>query len=249
MRWVVLCAVILAVAGCAQTAAPAGSEQACVQFGVTALENHVTITTVPPACRGLSGADINDAVARALSIAARGAHGKAASRARAASLSPLLARLIQAQSAQAASPAPAAVTSIAAPSDRETLGVPALAVWLLTLGLGTAMVRRWIFRLLGRGPLSGRALGRLPPAAIVAHAGLALAGLLAWGIYLIGGWAGAGWSACAVLLVVISLGVALISLWLPERGQASHPPAALVVAHGVVAVTTITLVLAALGTG
>jgi hypothetical protein len=73
--------------------------------------------------------------------------------------------------------------------------------------------------------------------------------LAAWAYYLIAGWIGAGWAGCVILLLATSLGVALISLWLPERGQARHPPAVLIAAHGVLAVTTITLVLATLGSG
>ena len=240
------CAVILVLSGCAKTAVRADSEQACVQFSVTALENRDTVTSVPAPCRGLTGAGINDAVARAIGIVAGRAGGKAASRARTSSLSPLLAGLIQPVSAQAPAPAAGPATQAAVAEDRETLGIPALAFWLLTVGMGTAMVRRRIARMLSR---RGTDRGRLPPSVIVAHAGLALASLLAWTVYLIAGWAGAGWSACAGLLLVASLGVALISLWLPERGPGWHPPAALIVAHGVLAVTTITLVLAALSTG
>lgn len=248
------CAAILALAGCAQPAATArtGSEQACVQFGVSALQARSTVSAVPAACRGLTTAEINEAVARALDVVSRSAGGKAAARARAASLSPLLARLIGTVAAPGAGQVPyRAPVAASAAGDRETLGIPALAAWLLTAALGTAMIRRWILRLLSRGQQPGAApdSGRLPPAVVLAHPVLALAGLLAWVVYLIAGWAGAGWFACAVLLLVTSLGVALISLWLPERGPGRHPPAALIMAHGVLAVTTITFVLTALGSG
>jgi hypothetical protein len=261
------CAAILAVSGCAQhtVAARTGSEQACVQFGVRALETRSTVTAVPAACRGLTTAEINQAVATALSAVARSTvarstvagtaggnvGGKAASRARAASLSPLLNRLIGKVSAPSARQAPEQAQLAAPAGDRETLGIPALAVWLLTAALGTAMIRRWIMRLLSLDKSSSQspAGGRLPPAVILAHPVLALAGLVAWAVYLIAGWTGAGWFACAVLLLVTSLGVALISLWLPERGPGRHPPAALIMAHGVLAVTTITLVLTALISG
>jgi hypothetical protein len=249
-------AALLAVSGCAQYVAgsQAGSERACIQFGVNALHAHSTVTTVPAACRGLSAAQINQAVARALDTVVAGTHGKAESRNRAATLSPLLAGLISTVPAAAVKPAAEptlAVKPAAAAGDRETTGIPALAAWAITIGLGTTMVRRWILRLLRHRPSPDRpgAAGRLPSAVILAHAGLALAGLLAWASYLIAGWTGAGWCACAVLLLAISLGVALISLWLPERGPGRHPPVALIAAHGVLAVTTITLVLAALGSG
>ena len=249
---------VATLAGCAQqrAASQAGSEQACVQFGVSALTRHVTVTTVPAACRDLTGAEINTAVARALGTVAGSTGGKAARRARAASLSPLLAGLIQAVPAPAPAPVPVPEPARAAAGDRETFGIPALLAWLLTVGLGTTMIRRWVLRLLSRSrAATGLARdglihdGRLPPAVIVGHAGLAVAGLLAWAAYLIAGWTDAGWAGCVTLVMVISLGIALLSLWLPERGQARHPSAALAGAHGVLAVTTITLVLAALGSG
>jgi manganese efflux pump family protein len=233
-----------------------------VQFGVSALERSSPVTSVPAACRGLTNAEINSAVARAIDIVVGGGRGKAARRARAASLSPLLARLIQTVPARApepgarpgarpgASPAARPAARVAA-GDREVLGIPALFAWLFTASLGTAMIRRWILRLLrrNRSPDAPPRAGQLSPAVIVAHAGLAAAGLLAWVGYLIAGWGGAGWAACVILLLATSLGVAQISLWLPERGQARHPPVILVAGHGVLAVTTITLVLAALGSG
>jgi hypothetical protein len=250
---------VATLAGCAQqrAASQAGSEQACVQFGVSALTRHVTVTTMPAACRDLTGAEINTAVVRALDTVAGSTGGKAARRARAASLSPLLAGLIQAVPAPAPQPVPVTEPALATAGDRETFGIPALLAWLLTVGLGTTMIRRWIVRLLSRsraatGGLARDGLaqdGRLPSAVIVGHAGLAVAGLLAWAAYLIAGWTDAGWAGCVTLVMVISLGIALLSVWLPERGQARHPSAALAGAHGVLAVTTIALVLAALGSG
>jgi hypothetical protein len=260
---------VVTLAGCAQprAASRAGSEQACVQFGVSALTRHVTVTAVPAACRDLTGAEINTAVARALGTVAGSTAGKAARRARATSLSPLLAGLIQAVPAPAAAPVPVTEPALAAAGDPETFGIPALLAWLLTVGLGTTMIRRRILRLLSRGRAATGALardgvardgvardgvardGRLAPAVIVGHAGLAVAGLLAWAAYLIAGWTEAGWAGCVTLVLVISLGIALLSLRFPERGQARQPSAVLAGAHGVLAVTTIALVLAALGSG
>jgi hypothetical protein len=250
---------VVTLAGCAQprAASQAGSEQACVQFGVSALTRHVTVTAVPAACRDLTGAEINTAVARALGTVAGSTAGKAARRARATSLSPLLAGLIQAVPAPAAAPVPVTEPALAAAGDLETFGIPALLAWLLTVGLGTTMIRRRILRLLSRGRAATGGVarggvardGRLAPAVIVGHAGLAVAGLLAWAAYLIAGWTEAGWAGCVTLVLVISLGIALLSLRFPERGQARQPSAVLAGAHGVLAVTTIALVLAALGSG
>jgi hypothetical protein len=95
-----------------------------------------------------------------------------------------------------------------------------------------------------------------------AAAGAVLAGLLAWSAYLATGLAAAAWAGCVLLLPVAGLGMALMSLWLPERllvgataaaaqaapagpGAARHPPALIVAAHGVFAVATILFALLA----
>ena len=71
--------------------------------------------------------------------------------------------------------------------------------------------------------------GRLPPSLIFTHFGLAVAGLLVWGAYLATGLAAAAWAACVLLLPVAGLGMALVSLWLPERSlAAATAPAATV---------------------
>jgi hypothetical protein len=147
-------------------------------FGITALERHVTVTSLPAACAGLTYAQVNDAVDGAL-----------------------------------------------------------------------ATVAGWIIH----GGLRREQAGRVPSSAIFAHAGLAVAGLLVWAVYLATGLTGVGWADCVFVVAVTSLGVALISLWLPEHPAATrparHPPASTVAAHGVFAVTTILLVLAAIGLG
>ncbi|MGH3395013.1 MAG: hypothetical protein ACRDPO_10005, partial [Streptosporangiaceae bacterium] len=60
--------VALMLAGCssAATAPPGPSAQSCSAFGVRALERHVTVTTVPLACAGLSQATVNLALSRAV---------------------------------------------------------------------------------------------------------------------------------------------------------------------------------------
>ena len=72
------------------------------RFGISAIEHHVTITSVPAACRGPTGAQINFAVGTALHAVAGTVHGKARIRARALKLSPLLAQLVTAVPASAA---------------------------------------------------------------------------------------------------------------------------------------------------
>jgi len=74
----------LAAAGCAQPARPRqASVAACTEFGVSAIERHVTVTSVPAACAGLTRAQVNFAVSSALHAMAVGAHGKVRQRERA----------------------------------------------------------------------------------------------------------------------------------------------------------------------
>jgi hypothetical protein len=244
MRTSAAAGLMLAVAGCAhQAAGPRqASEQSCRQFGIVAIEHRETVRSVPAACRGLTRAQVNAAVAEALHEVAGNAGGKARQRARVLALSPSLAYLVRAAPAQAGSaPAPglgsgAAGAAASRPASRLPFGVAALLAWLATAGAGAAMIARRIIR-------------RLPSPVIVAHAGLALAGLLAWTCYLATGLRGAGWTGCGILVLAISLGVALISLWLPEqsgRTPARHPPAIVVAAHGMLAVATLALALAAI---
>jgi len=140
------------------------------------------------------------------------------------------------------------------------LALAALVSWLITVGLGSWMMARWITR----GGFRRARLSRagLPPSLIFTHFGLAVAGLLAWSAYLATGLAAVAWAGCLLLLPVAGLGMALVSLWLPERspagataaaaqaapagpGAARHPPALIVAAHGVFAVATILLALLA----
>jgi hypothetical protein len=117
-----------------------------------------------------------------------------------------------------------------------------------------------------------------PPLVIIGHFGLAAAGLVLWIAYLVAGWNALAWIAVAVLLPVAGLGMAALAIGLPASSVVGAPDAAratpavvsigaggvgvlparavkrrlsplLVVAHGALAVTTMTLVLlAAIGT-
>jgi len=260
----------LLAAGCGHgAAAPAGpSVQSCTSFGINAIEHHVTVTSLPAACRGLTRAQVNYAVGRALYAMTATVHGKARRRALTLRLSPLLAHLVSnvpASNGQAPVPAP-----VAGRARGPSLGLAALVSWLITVGLGAWMMARWIardgFRRGGRGDAV------LPPSVTFAHFGLAVAGLLAWIVYLAAGLAALAWVACALLLPVAGLGMVLV-LWLPERPLAAdplpaaqavpagagpapapaspgpppsrHPPVPIVAVHGVFAVATILFALLA----
>src|SRR5215471_9347021 len=145
----------LLAAGCGHGPAgpPRPSVQSCTSFGINALKHRVTVTSLPAACKGLTRAQVNYAVGRALYAVSGTVHGKAQRRALALKLSPLLAHLVStvpAQPAQPAAPPPAAGRASGPP-----LRLAALVSWLITVGLGAWMIVGWIarggFRRAGRG--------------------------------------------------------------------------------------------------
>jgi hypothetical protein len=261
----------LAAAGCSlQSAASRASGETCPQFLVEAIRHHVTVTSLPPACRGLTRVQVNIAVGSALHQAAAGPRGKVRQRERILRLSHFLDRLVTVvpeQRSQPLVPAPAA-----RPASRTALGVIAACTWLITAGLGLWMMARWIGR--GRRRRAPAGQPQRPPALNFAHFGLATAGLLAWIAYLAAGVAGVAWTACALLLPAASLGMALVFLPPASRPAASattghavpggmigvlvrddpshvrHPPVLVVSAHIIFATATILLAfLTAIGTG
>jgi len=248
---VVLAGVVLA--GCSgQPAVPRGSVASCTQFGIRAIRRHVTVTTVPAACQGLSQVELNEAVGRALRAAAAGARGKVRQRELIARDSPYLADLIHAAPAPGQ---PAVAAPGSGPPSPAALGLAALAAWLVTVGLGLSMMARWITRARRHGMSPG---GR-GPVLNFTHLGLALTGLLAWISYLATGLTGLAWAACGLLLPVTGLGMTLVFL-APDRSPARAParvpvaprrlPAFVVAAHITAASLTILLaVLAAIGSG
>ena len=200
-------------AGCAhQPATPRASAQSCTQFGVDAIRHHVTVTVLPPACQGLTRAQVNFAVASALHSAAAGARGKARQRALITQAGRFLQHLVTAVPEQRHEPAAAAPAS--RPASRAALGVIALCTWLITVGLGLRMgwqmMARWITGGRRRRAPPGRS--RHPPALNLAHLTLATTGLLTWIAYLITDVTGVAWAACALLLPVVGLGMTLVFL-------------------------------------
>lgn len=142
----------------------------------------------------------------------------------------------------------------------------ALIAWVVTAGGGLVMLAVW----LGRGGMRQREDGRIRPPLILAHFGLAAAGLVLWIVYVAADSDPAGWVAFALLLVVAALGFTMFALWErqrhareavtqaataasgPARPAEQHFPVAVVALHGVAAATTLVLVLLAVldvGTG
>ena len=237
------------VAGCSsQPAVQRGSVDSCYQFGLEAIQRHVTVTAVPAACQGLSQLEVNVAVGRALQAAAAGVRGKSRQRQLIARDSPYLADLIHAVPA----PSQAAVAAPqSAPPSRAALSLAALAAWLVTVGLGVSMMARWITRTRRHGAQPGH--GRRPVLNFT-HFGLALTGLLVWISYLATGVTGLAWAACGLLVPVAGLGMTLVFLAPARPGDDPpsfrRPPALVVAAHITAASITILLaVLAAIGSG
>jgi hypothetical protein len=149
----------------------------------------------------------------------------------------------------------------------------ALVAWLITAGSGAYVLATWISR--GGSLRPGAGAAGSPPTVIFGHFGLALGGLGIWIAYLIAGWTALAWTAVGVLLPVAGLGMATVTIGLPGRAGAVAPrdrilaavssrnggsgdggqvtprrrlSPLLVAGHGLLAVTTMALVLlAALG--
>jgi hypothetical protein len=139
------------------------------------------------------------------------------------------------------------------------MNVAALIAWVVTALGGFILLGTWI----SRGGTRQRDAGasRFPSALIFGHLLLAATGLVLWIVYLATDSAALAWVSFAILVVVALLGFTMLARWLQERratvaagGPASprppeqHFPVPVVVLHGLLAATTLVLVLlAALG--
>jgi hypothetical protein len=210
-----LLAVLAAGCGTPAASGPArGSVPACTAFGVRAIEQRLTPARLPPACQGLSRAEVNFALGRAIYLIAGSGRHKTAWRRAARVAGARLGRLISGLPPSAtSSPAASGGTSRAArpaPVNRRPLGLATLLAWLVTIGMGAV--------LLGRQPVRGvlrqvRARrGRTRLAVLAGHFGLASTGLLVWACYLATGWLTLAWAAVCLLLPVIGLGMAVLTM-------------------------------------
>jgi hypothetical protein len=139
----------------------------------------------------------------------------------------------------------------------------ALISWIMTVCAGLYLLAIWLIEYDISAP--GGAVSKLPRTLISGHGVLASSGLLVWIGYLILDRDMLGWIALATLGTVIVLGLTMLGRWIVVRralGAAlrarpgdvfararvaapaeSHFPVPVVVAHGVLAFSTITLVL------
>jgi hypothetical protein len=206
--------------------APHGSVPACTAAVAATVGHHIPLNTVTAACRGLSHAEVNLAVGRAIfEVAGAGQH-KTDWRRRAAVAGARLAQVIESLERHAVRARPPAPRARPAPPPRGALagrwgtGLATLVAWLLTVAAGTFMLAGWI----RRGGLRSRA-GRagLAPWVTLGHASAASAGLLAWIAYLATGWTGLAWLAVGVLLATIGLGMATRTVWTASGGRPGRP--------------------------
>jgi hypothetical protein len=135
----------------------------------------------------------------------------------------------------------------------------ALVTWVLTAGGGFAMLGMWLKH---GGMAQSEAPGeRIRANRILIHFALAATGLVVWIIYVASDSEGLAWAAFALLAIVAVLGFSMLATWLGQRSRerpaVSERPAAtadgtpaeqsfptpVVAMHGVLAATTLVLVL------
>jgi hypothetical protein len=131
----------------------------------------------------------------------------------------------------------------------------ALIAWLITAGGGFVLLAIWLMR--GGMQQAQEAGNRIRPPLILSHFLLAAGGLVVWIIFLISDSDALAWIAFAILAVVAVLGFTMFAIWLRRRqaqtGGAEmatpgvpaeqHFPVPVVGVHGLLAVTTVVLVL------
>ena len=144
------------------------------------------------------------------------------------------------------------------------MGVAVLFTWMVTVLAGLVLLVIWIIEYDPK--FQSAAATRLPVPVISAHALLGLGGLMLWISYLLLDQKGLAWATVAALGTVAVLGLIMAARWIGVYRAVGNPgpslarnvnvppernfPLPVVVAHGILAVTTLTLVLfTALGVG
>jgi len=132
----------------------------------------------------------------------------------------------------------------------------ALISWIVTAGGGFVLLTIWW----SRGGMRQREGRQIRPPLILAHFGLAAVGLVLWIIYVANDSDTLAWIAFAILLAVALLGLTMFAIWwqrrqagagpvaVREEGSSGQPaeqhfPVPIVALHGLLAVTTLVLVL------
>ena len=128
----------------------------------------------------------------------------------------------------------------------------ALITWIVTAGGGFVLLTIW----LRNGGMRQRESGRIRPPLVLSHFALAATGLVLWIVYVANDSTTLAWIAFALLLVVALIGFTMFAIWASQRSRRDPAPAEqrfpvpIVALHGLVAATTLVLVLlAAAGVG
>lgn len=234
--------IALACAGCTRTQPAAHN---CLQFGVQAIEQRVTVHSVPAACDGLSRLQLNGLVSAAVREAA-GPHPKAIERRNAAADARYLAGLVKAVEPPAASAANPPSGPQPSGGDR---GLIALGCWATTAAAGGYLFAR------------NRGCGRTP-ATSIGHGAIALTGLAVWVAFAVTRGQALAWTAAGLIVAAAGLGMAVLVTSITELSArcpedqmppGTGPPPGRVFAiacHVALAVSTILFVLlAATGSG
>lgn len=130
----------------------------------------------------------------------------------------------------------------------------ALVAWVLTAGGGFVLLSIYLAR---GGMRQAREAGnRIRPPMILGHFLLAAAGLVVWVVYVWKDKDVLAWIAFAILVVVAAIGWTMFAIWLrrrqarpvpdavtPDTPPEQHFPVPIVALHGLLAVTTVILVL------
>lgn len=134
------------------------------------------------------------------------------------------------------------------------MSTAALFAWLATVLVGLVLLIVWLMEY--DREFQSSAATRLPVPVISAHALLGIGGLMVWAFYLIGDEEQLAWGTVADLGVVVLLGLIMAARWIgvyrsysapnsssivrvpPER----HFPRSVVAIHGILAVSTLVLV-------
>ena len=142
------------------------------------------------------------------------------------------------------------------------MGVAALISWFVTAFVGLYLVAVWLIE--NDVSQQGSVRSRLPGPVILGHVLLALSGLVTWVVHLLFGSASWGWAAMGILGGIAVLGLTMFTRWIPVHAayvaaessrsvsaEFDFPaerafPLTVVILHGVLAVTTVTLVLLAM---
>ena len=135
--------------------------------------------------------------------------------------------------------------------------IAVLFAWLLTVAAGLVLLMIWLMEY--DSDFQSTAATRLPVPVISAHALLALGGLTVWLTYILVDQERLAWASVAVLGTVAVLGLVMAARWIRVYRTFASPgpsltrkstvppernfPVPVVVAHGVLGVTTLVLVL------